>query len=202
MMEEKSTIDEAFDIGTWVGRRQAFALIARRCSAADAEILFEIREKKLFRTIEQTWEDFCARRLGMTRGYVDRVIRQFQQLGPNLYKLSCFTNIKPAEYSLIAGALTGEGLSYVGEVIALEPENAPQLAEAVEALRRDSVKEENPIDVADQSLDKADRAMKSAIAELHRLQAMTLDDARRLKLLIVVESCRDQLDIIRLSTGV
>jgi hypothetical protein len=72
----------------------------------------------------------------------------------------------------------------------------------VEALRRDSVKEENPIDVADQSLDKADRAMKSAIAELHRLQAMTLDDARRLKLLIVVESCRDQLDIIRLSTGV
>ncbi|MGA1995551.1 MAG: hypothetical protein ABSH45_07200, partial [Bryobacteraceae bacterium] len=106
------------------------------------------------------------------------------------------------EYSLIAGALTGEGLSYGGEVIALEPENAPQLAEAVEALRRDSVKEENPIDVADQSLDKADRAMKSAIAELHRLQAMTLDDARRLKLLIVVESCRDQLDIIRLSTGV
>jgi len=200
MMVQKSTIDDAFDIGTWVGRRQAFALIAGRCSAADAEILFEIREKKLFRTIEQTWEDFCARRLGMTRGYVDRVIRQFQQLGPNLYKLSCFTRIKPAEYNLIGGALTGEGLAYGGEVIALEPENAPQLAEAVEALRRDSVQEADPGDLAEQSLDKADRAMKSAIAELHRLQAMTLDDARRLKLLIVVESCRDQLDLIRLST--
>jgi hypothetical protein len=200
MMVQKSTIDDAFDIGTWVGRRQAFALIAGRCSAADAEILFEIREKKLFRTIEQTWEDFCARRLGMTRSYVDRVIRQFQQLGPNLYKLSCFTRIKPAEYNLIGGALTGEGLAYGGEVIALEPENAPQLAEAVEALRRDSVQEADPGDLAEQSLDKADRAMKSAIAELHRLQAMTLDDARRLKLLIVVESCRDQLDLIRLST--
>jgi len=199
-MVQKSTIDDAFDIGTWVGRRQAFALIAGRCSAADAEILFEIREKKLFRTIEQTWEDFCARRLGMTRSYVDRVIRQFQQLGPNLYKLSCFTRIKPAEYNLIGGALTGEGLAYGGEVIALEPENAPQLAEAVEALRRDSVQEADPGDLAEQSLDKADRAMKSAIAELHRLQAMTLDDARRLKLLIVVESCRDQLDLIRLST--
>ena len=199
-MVQKSTIDDAFDIGTWVGRRQAFALIAGRCSAADAEILFEIREKKLFRTIEQTWEDFCARRLGMTRSYVDRVIRQFQQLGPNLYKLSCFTRIKPAEYNLIGGALTGEGLAYGGEVIALEPENAPQLAEAVEALRRDSVQEADPGDLAEQSLDKADRAMKSAIAELHRLQAMTLDDARRLKLLIVVESCWDQLDLIRLST--
>jgi hypothetical protein len=200
MNEQNSMIDEVFDVGTWVGRRQAFALIAGRCSAADAEILFEIREKKLFRTIEQTWEDFCARRLGMTRSYVDRVIRQFQQLGPNLYKLSCFTRIKPAEYNLIGGALTGEGLAYGGEVIALEPENAPQLAEAVEALRRDSVQEADPGDLAEQSLDKADRAMKSAIAELHRLQAMTLDDARRLKLLIVVESCRDQLDLIRLST--
>jgi hypothetical protein len=199
-MEEKSMIDEAFDIGTWVGRRQAFALIAGRCSAADAEILFEIREKKLFRTIEQTWEDFCAKRLGMTRGYVDRVIRQFQQLGPNLYKLSCFTRIKPAEYGLIAEAVTDEGLSYGGEVIALEPENAPKLAEAVEALRRDSVPEEDPFELADQSLDKADRAMKSAIVELHRAQAMTLDDARRMKLLIVVETCRDQLDLIRLST--
>jgi hypothetical protein len=33
-----------------VGRRQAFALVAGCCSAADAQILFEIREKKLFRT--------------------------------------------------------------------------------------------------------------------------------------------------------
>jgi hypothetical protein len=199
MTEEISTVDEAFDIGTWVGRRQAFALIAGRCSAADAEILFEIREKKLFRTIEHTWEDFCARRLGMTRGYVDRVIRQFKQLGPNLYKLSCFTRIKPAEYNLIAGALSEDGLSYSGEVIALEPENAPKLAEAVEALRRDSLVEEDPDRLAGHALDKVDRALRSAIAELHRLQAMALDDDRRLQLAIVVESCRDELDIIRLS---
>ena len=76
-MERPSTmIDEVFDVGTWVGRKQAFALVAGRCSAADAEILFEIREKKLFRTIEPTWEDFCLKRLGMTRSYVDRVMRQ------------------------------------------------------------------------------------------------------------------------------
>jgi hypothetical protein len=46
-MEQQGTIDEAFDVGAWVGRRQAFALVAGSCSAADAEILFEIREKKL-----------------------------------------------------------------------------------------------------------------------------------------------------------
>ena len=47
-MEQKGAIDDAFDVGAWVGRRQAFALVAGRCSAADAEILFEIREKNLF----------------------------------------------------------------------------------------------------------------------------------------------------------
>ena len=80
-METHTTMDEAFDVGAWVGRRQAFALVAARCSAADAEILFEVREKKYFRRIEPTWEAFCLNRLGMTRSYVDRVIRRFKELG-------------------------------------------------------------------------------------------------------------------------
>jgi hypothetical protein len=124
-MEQQRAIDDAFDVGAWVGRRQAFALVAGRCSAADAEILFEIREKKLFRTIEPAWEEFCVKRLGLTRSYVDRIIRQFKELGPNYCKLSSFTRIKPAEYRLISAAVSDDGLAYGGEVIALEPENAP-----------------------------------------------------------------------------
>jgi len=130
------TIDDAFDVGTSMGRRQAFSLVAGRCSAPDAEILFEIREQKLFRTMEQTWEGFSAKRLGMSRSCVDRVIRQFKELGPDFSKLSCFTRIEPAEYRPTAAAVTANGLACGGEVIALEPENAPKLAEAVETLRR------------------------------------------------------------------
>jgi hypothetical protein len=159
-MEPSTTIDEAFDVGTWVGRRQAFALVAGRCSAADAEILFEIREKKLFRTVEPTWEEFC----------VDRIIRQYNELGPNFSKLACFTRIKPAEYRLIAGAVTEDGLAYGGEVIALESGNAPKLAEAVEALRRDCMSETAPADPAEQAFARAEKAMQSAIAEFQRLQ--------------------------------
>ena len=200
-MEQPGTmIDEAFDVGTWVGRKQAFALVAGRCSAADAEILFEIREKKLFRAIEPTWEEFCLKRLGMTRSYVDRVIRQYNQLGPNFSKLTCFTRIKPAEYRLIAGAVTENGLAYGGEVIALESENAPKLAEAVEALRRDSTPETNPADPAEQAFAKAEKAMESAVTEFHRLQAMKLDDSGRMKLRSALESCRNQLDLIHMST--
>jgi hypothetical protein len=200
-MEQTSTIDEAFDVGTWVGRKQAFALVAGRCSAADADILFEIREKKLFRAIEQNWEDFCSKRLGYTRSYVDRIIRQFKELGPNFRKLNCFTRIKPAEYRMIAAAVNDEGLSYDGEVIALESQNAPRLAAAVEALCRDATPATDSVDPAEQAFAKAAKAMQSAVAEFHRLQAMNLDDNGRLKLLTAVESYKNQLDLIRLSTS-
>src|ERR1700676_96518 len=170
MEQQSTTIDEAFDVGIWVGRKQAFALVAGRCLAADAEILFEIREKKLFRTMEKTWEDFCVKRLGFGRSYADRVIRQFKELGPNFSKLSCFTRIKPAEYRLIVGAVTDDGLAYGGEVIPLESENVPKLAEAVIALRREGICETNPIDPAEQSFAKAEKAVKSAVAEFQRLQ--------------------------------
>jgi hypothetical protein len=200
MEQQSTTIDEAFDVGTWVGRKQAFALVAGRCSAADAEILFEIREKKLFRTMEKTWEDFCVKRLGFGRSYADRIIRQFKELGPNFSKLSCFTRIKPAEYRLIVGAVTEDGLSYGGEVIALDPDNGPKLAEAVTALRRDCIPEAGPVDPVEEAFAKAEKAMKSAVAEFQRLQAMQLDDEGRLKLLTALESCRNQLDLIHLST--
>src|SRR5271157_2782887 len=199
-MEQTSMIDEAFDVGTWVGRKQAFALVAGRCSAADAEILFEIREKKLSRTVEPTWEEFCVKRLGMTRGYVDRVVRQFKELGPNFSKLTSFTRIKPAEYRLIAGAVTEDGLAYGGEVIALESENASKLAGAVEALRRDCTPETSPIDPVEQAFAKAGKAMKSAVREFQRLQTMKLNDLGRMKLRSALESCRNQLDRIHMST--
>jgi len=200
-METQSTIDEAFDVGAWVGRRQAFALVAGRCSAADAEILFEMREKKLFRTIEPTWEAFCIKRLGTTRSYVDRVIRQFKELGPNFCKLNSFTRIKPAEYRLIAAAVTEDGLSFSGEVIALEPENAPKLAEAVEALRRDSVPETNPADPTEQAFVKAEKALQSAVTEFQRLQTMELDYEGWSKLLVALEDGRNRLELIHTSAS-
>jgi hypothetical protein len=198
-METQGMMDEAFDVGAWVGRRQAFALVAARCSAADAEILFDVREKKLFRPIEPTWEAFCLKRLGMTRSYVDRVIRQFKELGPNFCKLNSFTRIKPAEYRLIAAAVTEHGLSFGGEVIALEAENAPKLAKAVEALRRDSVPEMSPVNPTEQAFVKAEKALESAITEFQRLHAMKLDREGRSKLLVALEDGRNRLERIQTS---
>lgn len=178
-----TSIDEVFDVGSWVGRKEALSLMARRCSAAEADILFEIREKKLFTAVASSWEDFCTKRLHASRSYVDRIIRQYRELGPNFAKLSCFTRIKPAEYRLIAGSVSEDGLSYGGEVIPLEPANAPQLAEAVEALCREAAPPTVPANPVEQAFSKADRALRVVFSEYYRLREMGLEESDRAKLL-------------------
>jgi hypothetical protein len=196
-MEAITTVDDAFEVGAWTGRRQAFALVAGRCSAADADILAKIREEKLFRSMEPSWDAFCSKRLGLTRSYVDRIIRQYKELGPAFAKLNSFTQIKPSEYRRIAGAITEDGLAFGGEVIALEPENAPQLAEAVQALRTDATAEADSPDSAEQAFAKAEKSVKVAIAEFQRLHAMPLDENARNKLIVLVDNCRRQFSLLR-----
>ena len=36
--------DMILDLGIWLGRKQAFSVVAGRCSAADAECLRQIRD--------------------------------------------------------------------------------------------------------------------------------------------------------------
>ena len=93
-------------------------------------------------------------------------------------------------------------MAYAGEIIPLEARNAPRLAEAVDALRRDCIGETNPSDPVELAFAKAEKAVKSAVAEFKRLNAMDLDRENRLKLAIALESCRHQLDRIYLATGV
>jgi hypothetical protein len=205
-MDTIKVTSDGFDLGTWLGRNQAFTLMAGRCSAALAECLLEIKETKRYVAVEDTWEGFCANRLGISRATADRIIRQYKQLGEGYSKLNSFVKIKPAEYRLIAAAVTEEGLSYDGQTIPIEPGNTPQLARAVDALRGELIpdtsacKREPPADPAEQAFSKAGKSLETAIAEFTRLQGLNLDQEGRLRLLIAVESGRDRLDRIRLST--
>lgn len=196
-MEEQNVSTGVFDVGAWVGRRQAFSVVARRCSAAEVEILNEIRENKLYRAVEDNWEDFCTNRLGVTRSYADRQIREYKELGAAYVKLNCYTKIKPAEYRQIAAAVTEDGLSYGGETIPLEPENTAKLLEAVDALRRDAVPASEPVDPVAATLAKAEKAISSAIAGFQSLQQMSLDDDRKLQLLSALEFGFTQLEQLR-----
>ncbi|MGP8248281.1 MAG: hypothetical protein ACLQVN_27680 [Bryobacteraceae bacterium] len=76
-----------------------------------------------------------------------------------------------------------------------------RLAEAVEALRRDATPETGPVDPAEEALAKVEKAMQAAVAGLKRLQTMELTDEAQVRLLLAVQGCADQLDLVHLSTG-
>ena len=128
----------SFDLGTWLGKRQAFGMIAGICSAAEAESLRKIRDEKLYKTRCLNWDEFCSEHLGASRSNIDRYIRLLEEFGPTYFQVAQLTRISPEAYRAIAGSVGEDGIAFRGEKIKLLPENSKRIAEAVGELRRES----------------------------------------------------------------
>ena len=126
---------EWIDAGAWVGRQQAFAVIANKCSAAQALCLKQVRETRLYEKIESTWEEFCKEYAGIGRAYADRLIQQHEEFGEAYFRLSEIARISPETYRQISSQVSDEGLEIDGRKLALTPENAPQIRAAIQTLR-------------------------------------------------------------------
>src|SRR5215831_8008152 len=120
---------ELYELGEWLGRKQAFGLIAARTAAADIECLRRIREQKLFHAKGVDWPEFCKRYVGVDRSYADRLIRQLEEFGPNYFHLSQIVRISPQDYKQSAGSVSEEGLAFGKETIPISPENSQKLVE-------------------------------------------------------------------------
>ena len=198
---EDNTTEDMFDLGAWLGRKQAFTLLAGRCSAATVVCLRKIREGKRYRALGLTWEEFCRQRAGVSRAWADKVIQQLEQLGPAWFELSSVTRITPDQFRQLAEAVTEDGLSYAGDTIEIIPENAPMLAQAIEILTSPPADEFLP-EPPDRTLARAERSMRSALADLERLATMRLDTADQEKLSTTLSAARDTLERISLSVRV
>ena len=199
---EDNTTEDTFDLGAWLGRKQAFTLLAGRCSAATVVCLRKIREGKRYRALGLTWEDFCRQRAGVSRAWADKVIQQLEQLGPAWFELSSVTRITPDQFRQIADAVTDEGLSYAGENIGITPENAPLLAQAIEVLTSGAGSAEfeaSEAEIAARTFARAERSLRSAVADLERLAAMRLDLGDQQKLSITLAAARNTLERISAS---
>src|SRR5664280_733367 len=126
---------EWIDAGAWVGRQQAFAVIANKCSAAQALCLNQVRETHLYEKLELTWEEFCKEYAGISRENADRLIRQHEEFGDAYFRLSEIARISPETYRQIAGQVSDEGIEFDGRKLALTPENAPKIRAAIQTLR-------------------------------------------------------------------
>jgi orotidine-5'-phosphate decarboxylase len=125
------------ELGQWMGRREAFGLVAGRCSAADVESLRRIREDKMYRELDCSWAEFCAHHLHVARRSVDRAIGYLQEFGPAFFHVTQLAHIGPKEYRAIAQHVSERGVDVDGNVVALLPENGQKVAAAVtELLKR------------------------------------------------------------------
>jgi hypothetical protein len=203
----KTKIDEVYELGTWVGRKQAFAELAGRCSAADAECLRQARDGKQYRALKMSWEEFCKRRMGISRVTADKLIQRLEEFGPQYFTLAQATGIKPEEYRRIQGSVRGQALLHAGEEIPIQAENAPRLAAAVAELRRgeggstdagtggaaDEAATKAAAEIA-HAFEKAERGMNVALKELERLVAMRLPvGSPRLQLMAVLGHAAERL---------
>jgi len=188
---ENNRIESAIDLGTWLGRRQAFAAVAGRCSAADAECLRNVREKKLFRACRLTWEEFCRQRAGISRSGADQIIRHLEEFGPAYFHLSAVTRITPESFRLIAASVTEQGVRHGGELIAFRAENAARLATAIDALR--ACAESQPQGPAPAAEDPACRlrrvvkVLEAAFVELENASTLEMDLIQRESLRASIE---------------
>lgn len=127
---------EQFDAGRWLGRREAFDLMASKCSAADAECLRTLRDQKKYKELGISWEEFCTQHAGISRAYADRIIQLLNEFGPAYFHLSRRAPVSPDTYRRIAASVGKQGLEFNGETIAFTAENSRRLLEAVNALRQ------------------------------------------------------------------
>lgn len=127
-------LQQVIGLGAWMGRREAFGLMAGRCAAADIECLRRMRDERKYRELNCTWAEFCVQYLKVSRRSVDRLIGHLEEFGPAYFHLTKLTHISLGEYRQIAAAVSEAGLEVNGSVVALLPENSTQLATAITEL--------------------------------------------------------------------
>lgn len=164
------TPEDQLESGAWVGRQQAFAVIASKCSAAQAAALKEIKQSRAYEPLGLTWQEFCPEYVGMTRERADALIRQFDEFGEAYFRLSQIARISPETYRQVAPKVEGETVSTDGQEIELTLPNSARIRAAIKKLR----------DERNQARRTADIRDPIGLVNLRNRQNAVIEEARRL----------------------
>jgi hypothetical protein len=124
------------ELHRWLGRRDAFSLMAGRCSAADVECIKRIRDNKLYLSDAKDWGEFCENVLHMSRSNANHLIAVRDELGDEYFYIAQATRISLKEYrASIASNVRQGAIECNGESIPLIPENSQRVTAAVSTLR-------------------------------------------------------------------
>ena len=128
------------EVGTWIGRRQAFGLMASKCSFADATSLKYLREGRQYKEAGLTWDEFCTRHLGISKTHADRIISQLEEFGSAYFALSEVIRIPAEAFREISSSVTGHAIEYNGQTIPIKKENGRKIADVIRVLREEAAR--------------------------------------------------------------
>jgi hypothetical protein len=114
--------------------------------------------------------------------------------------------ISANEYRRIRGSIRNHALIHAGEEIPLQVENVQRSVTAIEALRREAVESPAPpadaANAAARCFAKAERALRTALAELDKLRLMPLDVGGRMRLQSAIGETADKLEVLAMQVKV
>jgi hypothetical protein len=196
-------VNDWFELGHSLGQNHAFAIIAGRCTAAQAAGLHRMREDKVFQRCGMTWDEFCPAYVKISRSEVDRIIRLWQEFGAGYFEISQLTRISAETYRAIASSVKDGHLLHNGESIELNPGNSRKVAAAVADMRRElaAAKEpEPPLEIGGR-LEALDKLCDSVISEFRRIARDKPNEADRIGLTCVLYRVHDALADLALQHG-
>lgn len=170
---------ECIEAGIAIGRQQAFAVIAAKCSAAQALTLRNIKESRVYEALGFTWDRYCPEYFGISRVTADRIIHQLNEFGQSYFRLGELARISEGEFRQIASNVTDEAVEFDGELIPLTPENAPRIREAVRALRLQLRNAESQVPPSSSAVSQLLTRLEALLSDVRRLNRPLLTALER-----------------------
>jgi hypothetical protein len=134
--QQAAAADTLIQLGAWLGRGQAFGMMANKASAAQAQCLKRIKDGAEYKALNLTWEQFCDRHLGIDRKTAERVIANYEEFGSTYFQLAQVMRISASTYRLIAEHVDDNAIEFDGEKIPITKANAGRIADVVASLSK------------------------------------------------------------------
>jgi hypothetical protein len=132
--------NQFIELGAWLGRGQAFGVVANGSTAAQAECLRQIHESGSYKQTGLNWEDFCQEYVGLPRQRVEAIIKNLEEFGKTFFDLSNIVRISPEAYRRVAANIKDQSIKIGADLVPIVPENAARIRRAVQHYRSEMEK--------------------------------------------------------------
>jgi hypothetical protein len=169
---------------SWIGRQQAFAMIAHKCSEHQAQCLKQLKQDRVYESFGLTWEQFCDRHLGLSRASADRLIQQLAEFGSTYFRLAALASLSPETYRRIAHRVEGDTIEIEGEPVSIDPANASKIRAHIQSLRAGLRAEKQR---TDPSLQELRSRLDNLLSETSRRVTITMPTVQQSYLLDIAD---------------